>query len=256
MHFLKDFHATSRLPYGINNSFITLVPKTDNPLGLSDCRPISLVGSLYKILFKVLAHRLKRVLPEVIGETQSALLGGRSILDGVFIANEIVDGWKKTKRKGVIIKLDFKKAYGSINWEFIFSMLYNFGFGLKWISWMRECISTTRLSILVNGSPTEEFSPQKGLRQVDSLSPFLFNIVAEGLNILMNRAHEQGIIKRVKVEVNEVVISHLQFDDDFIIFCEADMDQIVHTKRILHCFEILFGMRINFHKSDVWSWCR
>ena len=97
----------------------------------------------------------------------------------------------------------------------------------------------------------EEFSPQKGLRLGDSLSPFLFNIVAEDLNILMIRAYEKGIINSVKVGVNEVVISHLQFADDFILFCEVDMNQLVHTKRSVRCFEILFGMRINFHKSVV-----
>ncbi|CAL5323657.1 unnamed protein product [Camellia sinensis] len=249
--FLRDFHARSKLSYGINSSFITLILKTDNPIGLSDFRPISLVGSLYKILSKVLALRLKKVLPTIIGETQSASLGGRSVLDGVFIANEIVDGWKKSRKKGVIIKLDFEKAYDSVNWKFLASMLHNFGFGSKWVSWMTECIGTTKLSVLVNGSPTEEFSPQRGLRQGDSLSHFLFNIVAEGLNILMNRALEEGIIRGVKVGVNEVVISHLQFADDSIIFCEADLDQIVFIKRILRCFEILSGMRINFHKSVV-----
>lgn len=132
--FLRDFHASSKLSYGINSSFITLIPKTDNPIGLSDFRPISLVGSLYKILSKVLALRLKKVLPSIIDETQSAFLGGRSVLDGVFIANEIVDGWKKSRRKCVIIKLDFEKAYDSINWEFLVSMLHNFGFGSKWVS--------------------------------------------------------------------------------------------------------------------------
>lgn len=116
---------------------------------------------------------------------------------------------------------------------------------------MKECIVTTRLWVIVNGSPTEEFSPQRGLRQGDSLSPFLFNIVAEGLNILMNRAFKKRIIKGVKVGVNEVVISHLQFANDSIIFCEADLDQIVFIKQILRCFEILSGMRINFHKSVV-----
>ncbi|XP_028085076.1 uncharacterized protein LOC114286179 [Camellia sinensis] len=180
---------------------------------------------MYNILSKVLAHRLKRVLPEVIGDSQFAFLGGRSILDGVFIANEIVDGWKKARKKGVVIKLDFEKAYDSINWEFLFSMLANFGFGSKWISWKRACVSIARLSVLVN--------------------------VAEGLNVLMHKAYEKGIIKGVKVGVKEVMISHLQFADDSMLFCEADLDQIIHIKRVLRCFEILSGMSINFHKSVV-----
>lgn len=133
-----------------------------------------------------------QVLPKIISESQSAFIGGRSILDGVLMANEIVDGWKKKKKQSIVLKCDFEKAYDSINWEFLFSMLSNFGFGTKWINWMKECVSTAKISILVNGSPTSKFSPQKGLRQGDPLSPFLFNIVAEGLNILLNRAVQLG----------------------------------------------------------------
>lgn len=71
------------------------------------------------------------MMPMIISESQSAFIGGRNILDGVLIANEIVDGWKKNKIKGIVLKLDFKKAYDSINWGFLFSMLSNFGFGSK-----------------------------------------------------------------------------------------------------------------------------
>ncbi|GMP55749.1 hypothetical protein CsSME_00020479 [Camellia sinensis var. sinensis] len=251
MQFFKEFHQNSRLTYGINSTFITLIPKLENPINLSDYRPISLVSSLYKILAKVLTHRLKPVLPTIIGETQTTFIGGRNIIDGVFIANEVVDGWKKAKKQGLILKLDFEKAFDSVNWEFLFSLLSSFGFGSQWISWMKACVSTARISILVNGSPTKEFSPQRGLRQGDPLSHFLFNIVSEGLNILLGRALNLGILKGVLVGANDVLLSHLQFADDSILFSEADWDQMVLVKRILRCFEVLSGLRINFHKSVV-----
>ncbi|XP_028099375.1 uncharacterized protein LOC114298914 [Camellia sinensis] len=152
---------------------------------------------------------------------------GRNILDGVFIANEVVDGWKKTNTKGLILKLDFEKAFDSVNWEFLFSLLSSFGFGNKWISWMKTCVSTVRISILVNGAPTKEFSSQRRLRQGDPLSPFLFNIVAEGLNILLVRAINLGILRGVHVGSKDVLLSHLQFGDDSILFSEADWDQMV-----------------------------
>ncbi|CAL5404505.1 unnamed protein product [Camellia sinensis] len=251
MQFFADFHTNSKLTYGINSTFISLIPKLENPSGLSDYRPISLVSSLYKILAKVLTHRLKPALSSIIGETQTAFIGGRNILDGVFIANEVVDGWKKTNKNGLILKLDFEKAFDSVNWEFLFSLLSSFGFGNKWISWMKTCVSTVRISILVNGAPTKEFSPQRGLRQGDPLSPFLFNIVAEGLNILLVRAINLGILRGVHVGSKDVLLSHLQFADDSILFSEADWDQMVLIKRILRCFEILSGLRINYHKSVV-----
>ena len=202
---MQEFHASGTLTPGLNSSFITLVPKKEKALSLKDFRPISLIGSVYKILSKVLTNRLKLVMPSIIGDSQSAFLGGRNILDGVLIANEVEDSWVKTKKAGLIFKIDFEKAFDSITWNFLFSMLANFGFGVKWISWIQECVSTARISILVNGSPTKEFNPQKGLRQGDPLSPFLFNLVVEALNILLQRAMDLRVLNGVSIGANDEV---------------------------------------------------
>ncbi|XP_028065507.1 uncharacterized protein LOC114268521 [Camellia sinensis] len=216
-----EFHSNGKMAKGVNSSFITLIPKKENPSDLSEYRPISLVSSVYKVLAKVLCTRLRQVLPKLIGEVQTAFLGGRCILDGVLIANEVVDWWRKSKKKGIILKSDFEKVYDSVNWEFLSSMMANFGFCEKWVGWIKSCISTSRISVLVNRSPTTEFSSQKGLRQGDFLSPFLFNIVAEGLNLLLDKAKEKWLIRGASVGPKELKISHLQFADDTIIFCKA-----------------------------------
>lgn len=251
MKFMKEFYSNCKLGYGVNCSFVALIPEKENPTSLFDYRPIGLINSLYKVLSKVLANRLKQVLPTVIDKAQSAFVGGRSILDGVLIANEAVDWWKTSKKKGIILKLDFQKAYNIVNWNYLLQMLDSFGHGPRWIRWMKECTESVRISILVNGSPTAEFCPQKGLRQGDPLSPFLFNVVAEGLNILLSRAKELRIIKGVAMGNSEVVVSHLQFADNTIIFCEAERAEIVAIKRILRCFEMVAGLKINFHKSMI-----
>ncbi|XP_028099924.1 uncharacterized protein LOC114299400 [Camellia sinensis] len=116
---------------------------------------------------------------------------------------------------------------------------------------MRECVLSARVSVLVNRSPTSEFTPQRGLRQGDPLSPFLFNVVAEGLNILLGRALQLGLIREVVVGSNDLVITHLQYADDTILFCEAEWGEIGNVKRILRCFEMLSGLKINYHKSVV-----
>ena len=112
---MKEFHQNSKLAHGVNSSFVTLIPKNDNPSCLNEYMPISLIGSLYKILAKVLSNRIKQVMPMIISESQSTFIGGRNILDRVVIANEIIDGWKKNMIKCIVLKLDFEKAYYSIN---------------------------------------------------------------------------------------------------------------------------------------------
>lgn len=159
-------------------------------------------------------------------------------MDGVLIANEVVDWWKKLNRKGLILKLDFEKAYDTVNWNYLTQMLESFGFGSTWTKWVKGCISSTRVSVLVNGSPSPEFCPQKGLRQGDPLSSFLFNVVVEGLNILISRAKEIGLFKGVLVGAK-------------VIFCEVEWSEIMAIKRILRCFEVISGLRFNFSESVV-----
>ncbi|XP_028066481.1 uncharacterized protein LOC114269378 [Camellia sinensis] len=109
----------------------------------------------------------------------------------------------------------------------------NFGFCDKWIRWMKACISLTSVSVLVNGAPTEEFQPQKGLRQGDPFLPFLFIIAAEGLNLLLARAKVHGLFRGAIICSNDVSVSHLQFADDTIIFCKGDNEDILNIKRVL-----------------------
>lgn len=123
------------------------------------------------------------------------------------IANEVIEWWKFSKSKRVILKIDFEKAYDPVNWDFLFSMARNFGFDEKWLCWIKECLSSSRISVLVNGSPTDEFSPQKGLRQGDPLSPFLFNIVVEGLNVLLSKVKQLGLFKAASVGSTNMNIS-------------------------------------------------
>ena len=153
-----------------------LIPKKQTVEDFKDLRPISLVGGLYKILTKVLANRIKRVLDKVISKSQNAFVKGCQILDAVLIANELVDSTMRRKEQGMVCKLDIEKAYDSISWEFLYQVMNRMGFGNRWLSWIKWCISTASFSVLFNGSPTGFFPSSKGLRQGDPLSPYLFVI--------------------------------------------------------------------------------
>lgn len=137
-----------------------MIPKPLDPQSLNDFWPISLVGCLYKIVTKVLASRLRKVL---VGVIDSAFLTGRHLLYSVLVANKVVDEARRLKRKCLVFKVDFEKAGDSINWRFLFYMLKRLGFNDKWIWLIKGCLISSRVSILVNGSPTKEFSISKGL---------------------------------------------------------------------------------------------
>ena len=115
MDFFDNFHRHSVFERSLNASFFTLIPKKSNAFNIKDFRPISLVGSVYKLLSKVLANRLRVVMDNLISETQNSFVGGRQILDSVLIANECLDSRLKSKISGVVCKLDIEKAYDHVN---------------------------------------------------------------------------------------------------------------------------------------------
>ncbi|GKV32816.1 hypothetical protein SLEP1_g41389 [Rubroshorea leprosula] len=225
--YIQEFHERGKMEKGANASFIVLIPKVENPQRIEDYRPISLIGVMYKILAKLLANRLRKVLDKIIGEQQMAFIKGRQLLDGVIIANEVIEEVKRKKKNSFLFKVDFEKAYD------------------------KECLQSSTVSILINGSPTRQFPVSKGLRQGDPLSPFLFLIVAEGLNGLMLSAVDKNLYKGVRIGNIGVMVSHLQFADDTIFFGEASKENIQVIKCVLRTFELASGLKINYGKSQL-----
>lgn len=163
MAFLQEFHLRGKLSMNLGASFIALIPKMIGVDKIRDFRPISLIGSVYKILAKVLASRLQKVLPLIISQNQGAFVHGPQILDGVLITNECIHSKHRDKLPGVLCKLDFEKAYDRADWSFLSYLLRRMGFGEKWRRWIQECVSTVKLSILINGSSKGFFTPTRGL---------------------------------------------------------------------------------------------
>ncbi|GKU94281.1 hypothetical protein SLEP1_g7800 [Rubroshorea leprosula] len=261
VNFVREFQQHGRMVKGSNASFIVLIPKSENPQAIEEFRPISLIGVSYKIIAKLLANRLRKVLPKVIGEQQMAFIEGRHLMDGAVIANEVIDEVKRKKKKGFLFKVDFEKAYDKVCWEFLDYMMTRMGFCATWRKWIQECLESSSVSILVNGSPTNQFPVNKGIRQGDPLSPFLFLIVAEGLNGLVASTVEKGRYKGVEIGSGDVMVTHLQFADDTIFFGDATEDNIRVIKCIMRTFELASGLKINFKKSQLigvrvdQSWC-
>jgi len=239
------------MPKGCNASFIALVPKKRNSLGMEDYRHISLVACVYKIISKILANRLKSVLPKIIDYSQSAFIKERGLLDSILVANEVVEEYRAKNKRLAIIKVDYEKAYDSVSWEFLYYMMVRLGFCARWIAWIKECLESSTMSILVNGSPTKELCPKKGLRQGDPMAPFLFLIVVEGLAGMVRQAVKKNLYYGVHVGSKAINVGLLQFADDTLFMCEAKIQNAWVIKSILRSFELASGLRVNFFKTKI-----
>ncbi|GKB95769.1 RNA-directed DNA polymerase, eukaryota [Tanacetum coccineum] len=235
---------------GCNSSFIALIPKSLDPKSVGDYRPISLIGSMYKVITKILATRLSVVISDLISDVQTAFLPNRQILDGPFIINELLARCHHKKQRAMVFKVDFAKAYDSIRWDYLEDVLHSFGFGSKWRSWIRGCLNSGMASILVNGSPTSEFQFHRGLKQGDPLAPYLFILVMESLHLSFTRVIEAGIFTGVRIDPS-TMISHLFYADDVVFIGEWSQDNLKGIMHSLRCFSLLSGLSINIKKSHL-----
>ncbi|XP_016195831.1 uncharacterized protein LOC107636871 [Arachis ipaensis] len=246
-----DFFQSAELPRDSNVTWVALTLKFVGAREIKDLRPISMVGCVYKVILKVLVWRMRKVMLDLVGETQSVFVQGRKIHDGALIACETVQWLKQRKKKSAIIKLDFQKAYDRVKWKFVDIVLQKMGFGQRWRGWIKECVCTASMSLLINGSPSKSFKMEWDLRQGDPLSLFLFVHVVEFLYRMVGEAVRHGRISPLLVGKDNIELSHLQFADDTILFCPPEEETICNYKRLLRYFEMISGLSINFDKSSL-----
>eukprot|EP00253_Pinus_taeda_P032141 PITA_32141 len=217
---VKDSRSSKTILKALNTSFISLIPKQDSAQIADKYRPIALCNVVYKIISKVVANRLKPLLPSLVFEEQSGYVEGRQILNNIIQAHEVFHTLTSKKQAGVIMQLDIAKAYDKVNWSYIKKVLSAFGFDHNWVRWVMELVTSSSFSILVNGSPLEIFNPTRGLRQGDPLSPFLFILMLEGLGRSIKQAKAMGKIRGLQVSENGSALTHQQFVGDTC--CRAD----------------------------------
>ena len=172
----------------------------------------------------------------------------------MLIANEAIDSVLKNNESGILCKLDIEKVYDKVDWNFILTVMQKMDFGEKWIRWIKWCISTASFSVLVNGTPTGFFQSSRVMRQGDPLSFYLFVIVMEVFCAFLKRVVEGNFLSgcRVKGRSEEgVLISHLLFADDTLVFCKPSQDQLTYLSWLLMWFEAVSGLRINLEKSEL-----
>nr|GEV37261.1 RNA-directed DNA polymerase, eukaryota [Tanacetum cinerariifolium] len=156
----------------------------------------------------------------------------------------------RKKKQALFFKVDFAKAYDSIRWDYHLDVLEAFGFGSTWCSWIRGTLNYAKASILVNGSPSKEFSFHRGLKQRDPLAPYLFIQVMESLHLSFLLAIEAGLFKGIQLS-GSLSVSHLFYADDAMFLGEWSERNLSGIINILKCFYLASGLYINIHKSQL-----
>ena len=201
-----------------------------------DLRPISLCNVIYKIVAKILANRLKVVLPNIISPTQGAFVVGRSIYDNILISNEILH-YLHRKTQGRVgyaaLKVDMEKAYDRMEWAFLEKTMYKMGFHEHWVKIIMACVSSVCFRILHDGKEIGPIIPQRGLRQGDPLSPYLFIICVVALSSLIKSKEAAGHIHGCQIARGAPSICHLFFADDCFIFFRANEAESYIIRHIL-----------------------
>jgi hypothetical protein len=219
----------------INGSRIVLVPKKDNPTKIGDFRPISLLNSSVKLLTKILANRLQKIILKIIHKNQYGFIKERSIQDCLAWAFEYLYLYKKSKKEVVILKLDFKKAFDKVEHKAILEVLQHKGFGPKWQQWIQMIMSSGTSSILLNGVPGKVFHCRRRVRQGDPLSPLLFVLATDLLQSVINSALHRGILALPLSDRCGTEFPIVQYADT-LLFLEACPRQLMTLKALLNTF--------------------
>ncbi|CAN1822766.1 Transposon TX1 uncharacterized 149 kDa protein [Linum perenne] len=248
---VRGFFVSGELPPGLNSTIIALIPKVPNADRMKLFRPFSCYNVLYKCITKIMANRLSRFLPKLISRSQSAFIKGRLISDNILLAHDLVSAYHKAQTSPrCVLKVDIMKAFDSVDWNFILTVLEGMNFPLQFIGWISQCLVTSRFRVCVNGSSVGYFAEKKGLRQGDPLSPLLFVINMEVLHCLLDRVAKVNLYRFHPI-CKKLGITHLCFADDLLIFANGSVDGIGRVLSILNSFYLLSGLKINPSKTDL-----
>ncbi|XP_043694348.1 uncharacterized protein LOC122645066 [Telopea speciosissima] len=239
------------MPREVKLSLLTLVSKGDAPSTFNDYRPIAISSFIYRFIAKLLANRINKVMHKLVGVSQTAFMEGRHIEDNVLLCQELLYGYHSSKgMPRFSAKIDLQKAYDSVQWSFLVTLLLWLNFPPIFITWVSNCIINPSYVVSLNGAQSPLFSTNRGLRQGCPMSPFLFNIVLQVFTDSLFVAAKAGTFQYhqfcAKPELTSVC-----FADDLFIFGKATTSNAITLKKLLDEFSGLFGLSINHGKSSL-----
>lgn len=250
MAFLEAFYHGDVQLQRVNRSYMVLLPKTSGATAVTAFRPICLQNCCVKILAKILTTRLQSQIKNLVDLDQTGFIKGRSITENFVYAMELVQCCHKRRVPTLVIKLDFAKAFDTVNWEALDIILQARGFSQTWRNWVMCILQSSHSAVLVNGVPGPWINCRCGLRQGDPMSPYLFILVADVLQFLI----------RADVGIRHPVIDAgcpvLQYADDTLLLIRGDPSDVGKLRTALDQFASATGLQINYSKSTEYIWMR
>ena len=246
---LNYAYANGELSITQKQGVIVCLPKPNKPKQyLKNWRPISLLNTIYKLGSGCIANRIKLVLPKLIKGDQTGFIPGRNISENTRIIYDIMHYAQVRKIPGMILLIDFEKAFDTVSWNYLFRVLRFFNFGQGTQKWVKTFYTNIKTTINQGGNLSRWFSNGRGCRQGDPISPYLFLLCAEILAIkLRNNKNIQGI------NIGNEMFLITQFADDTSVFLDGSKRSLETTLQELNDFKIMSGLSVNYTKSQaIW----
>ncbi|GJR41735.1 putative RNA-directed DNA polymerase [Tanacetum coccineum] len=240
---VREFFINGKLLKELNHTIIALVPKVAAPSRVNDFRPISCCNVLFKCISKIIANLIKESLKSLVSSNQSALfkvfyIGKTFLLGGGLMHNYHLDRGPPR----CAFKVDIQKAYDTMDWSFLKEVLLSFGFHVRLVGWIMECVTTTSFSISINGSLHGYFKGKRGLRQGYPLSPYLFTLVMEILTLMISRRVKATDLFTYHRYCSKLELVNLCFADDLFLFAHGDSNSASVIMDALNEFKQASGL--------------
>ncbi|XP_074265800.1 uncharacterized protein LOC141588248 [Silene latifolia] len=250
-HTTKVHKATVRSGK-LNTTNIIFIPKVSNPTSVLEFRPIACCNTIYKCIAKLLCNRLGKVLPDLVSINQGGFIKGRNIVENVLICQDLVRLYnRKVASPRCLVNIDLRKAYNSIEWDFLSQMLHHLKFPAQFVGWIMSCVSSSTYSLTLNGNSFLFFKGKCGLRQGDPLSPLLFTICMDYLSRILNVVGHQNDF-RFHPMCGHLRLNHLLFADDLLLFSKGTDTSIMWLLRAFATFSVASGLCLNKEKTEIY----
>lgn len=237
------------LPHKVKDGVVKLIPKKPDKQRLQDWRPLTMLNTLYKLLTKLLANRLKVVLPQLISPQQTGFVPGRNILDNIALAWMTKDFINHNKIPALFLQIDFEKAFDRIEHSYLWAVLEKLGLGGKFLELTKALATDASSKAHVNGLFTDDIQVTRGVRQGCPLSPLIFALATQPL---MDHLQHLLDTQLEGIQISETLtVSYRLFADDLGIFIPATQTAFQQILAALATYETASGSKINLRKTTI-----